>query len=72
MSEYFRIAGDVVGSIYRAGADVIHYFHGGPFPTAAVLGAQLSNGPRVVLYQWDPQAGTYREWGLLKHTLAMP
>jgi hypothetical protein len=53
--------------IYRNATDVIHYFHGGPFPTAAIVGAQFANGPVVLLYHLNVKTGAYENWGALRH-----
>jgi hypothetical protein len=55
----------VASEIYKAGVDVIHYFHSGPLPTVAIVGAALANGPRVMMYHW--RQGSYESWGPIKH-----
>ncbi|MFN3752398.1 MAG: SAVED domain-containing protein [Thiobacillus sp.] len=47
-----------------AGCDVIHLFYGGPAVGAAIVGAELSNGPRVVLYHHEQ--GRYIRFGPLE------
>lgn len=54
------VAGRVVGH----GADVLHYFHAGPACAAALVGAELANGCRVILYQHNH--GSYENFGPLK------
>lgn len=36
-----------------AGVDVVHLFHAGPCVSALLIGAELSNGPRVLVYHFD-------------------
>ncbi len=55
-----RAAGDLIA----AGADTVHYFHAGPGIAAALVGAEFSNGCRVLLYQHEP--GGYRNFGPLR------
>ena len=55
-----KLAARVVGE----GVDVLHYFHAGPAVAAALVGAELANGCRVILYQHDQ--GTYLRFGPLK------
>lgn len=55
-----RLAARVVGE----GVDVLHYFHAGPAVAAALVGAELANGCRVILYQYDH--GTYIRLGPMK------
>lgn len=52
--------------IYAAGTDVLHYFHQGPLPTAAMVGVEFANACQVNMYHWDQT--TYRPWGPLNHT----
>ncbi len=47
-----------------AGVDVVHLFHAGPDVSALMLGAELSNGPRVLVYHFDQ--GAYRCFGPLE------
>jgi len=47
-----------------AGCDVIHLFYGGPAIGAAIAGAELSNGPRVLLYHYEQ--GRYVRFGPLE------
>lgn len=42
-----------VGRLLAAGCDVIHLFYAGPAIGAAIAGAELSNGPRVLLYHHE-------------------
>lgn len=46
------------------GVDVLHYFHAGPAVAAALVGAELGNGCRVILYQHHH--GNYVNFGPLK------
>ena len=48
-----------------AGVDTVHYFHAGPAAVAAVVGAELANAHRVMVYQHDPDG--YHNFGLLRH-----
>ena len=50
--------------IVNEGVDVLHYFHAGPSVAAALVGAELANGARVILYQHDH--GSYLKMGPLK------
>jgi len=59
-AELRELAARVVGQ----GVDVLHYFHAGPSVAAALVGAELANGCRVILYQWDH--GTYVRFGPMK------
>lgn len=47
-----------------AGVDVVHLFHAGPDIAACMLGAELSNGPRVMLYHHEQ--GAYHCFGPLE------
>lgn len=47
-----------------AGCDVIHLFHGGPDVSALIVGAELANGPRVLLYHYEQ--GRYVTFGPLE------
>lgn len=66
LSKFMGRVSDEIGKIYRNATDVIHYFHGGPFPTAAMVGAQFANGPQVLLYHWNRDKSTYENWGPLR------
>lgn len=50
--------------LLELGADTVHLFYAGPAVVAAMLGAELSNGPRVLLYHHD--GGTYHNFGPLQ------
>ncbi len=50
--------------LYDAGCDVIHLFHGGPDVSALIAGAELSNGPRALLYHFEQ--GRYVPFGPLE------
>jgi len=59
------------GLIHRAardalatGADVIHLFYAGPCIGAALVGAELANTAKVLVYQHDQ--GAYRNFGPLR------
>lgn len=47
-----------------AGVDVIHLFHAGPDVSALICGAELGNGPRVLVYHFDQ--GQYQVFGPLE------
>lgn len=51
--------------IVAAGVDVIHLFYAGPVIPPAIIGAELANLGRVILYQH--QQGDYVNWGPLRH-----
>lgn len=53
-----------------AGCDVIHLFHGGPDVSALIVGAELSNGPRVILHHFEQ--GQYLAFGPLEPLRPMP
>ena len=67
VSKFMARLSQETGKIYRNATDVVHYFHGGPFPTAAIVGAQFANGPVVLLYHWNIKTSTYDNWGTLRH-----
>lgn len=46
------------------GTDTVHYFHAGPAVLAAIVGAELANAHRVLLYQYSPDG--YRNFGPLR------
>ncbi|MFN3717137.1 MAG: hypothetical protein ACK4R8_10485 [Thiobacillus sp.] len=53
-----------VRRLLDAGCDVIHLFHGGPDVSALIAGAELANGPRVLLYHFEQ--GHYLAFGPLE------
>lgn len=53
-----------INEVFRRGADTIHLVYAGPVAGAAVVGAYLSNGPRVVVYQYSH--GEYHNMGPLR------
>lgn len=53
MAELAREIRSKVGELYSAGVDVIHIFIAGPDIAALLVGAELSNGPRVLLYHFE-------------------
>lgn len=55
--------------LLEAGCDVIHLFHAGPDVSALIAGAELSNGPRVLLYHYEQ--GRYRPFGPLEPLRSM-
>ena len=65
MIEFANKTRETAAEIYTAGTDVIHYFHSGPIPTVAIVGAALANGPLVRMYHW--RQGQYEDWGPLRH-----
>lgn len=60
LEELRRVNARIVGE----GVDVLHYFHAGPACTAALVGAELANSARVIIYQHDH--GNYVNFGPLK------
>jgi len=54
-----------LGKIAKAGTDVLFLIYAGPVMPAAIIGAELANSCRVVLFQY--QSGKYVNWGMLKH-----
>ena len=66
MADFHRDMRKTAHEIYAAGTDVLHYFHQGPLPSAAMVGAEFANACQVNIYHWDQT--TYHPWGPLKHT----
>lgn len=64
MPELAREIRAAAGRLIAAGVDTVHYFHAGPAAVAAVVGAELGNAHRVMLYQHDPDG--YRNFGPLR------
>ncbi|MFN6961653.1 MAG: hypothetical protein ACK4N6_05355 [Rhodocyclaceae bacterium] len=60
-AEQLRRAGR---QLLDAGCDVVHLFYAGPTLGAAIAGAELSNGPRVLLYHHEQ--GRYVRFGPLE------
>jgi hypothetical protein len=54
-----------LGKVAKAGTDVLYFIYAGPVMPAAVIGAELANSCRVILFQH--QQGKYINWGKLKH-----
>lgn len=61
MLELHRDVRAAAARFMAMGVDVIHYFHAGPAAVAAIVGAELANGCRVVVYQHDTSG--YRNFG---------
>ena len=57
---------ETAGRMLDAGVDVVHFVHAGPAVVAALVGAELANTTRVLLYQRDQQAGSYANFGPLR------
>jgi hypothetical protein len=52
----------------RQGVDTVHLFYAGPLAPMAMIGAQFSNGFKVLVYQHRPgSGGVYDNWGPLQH-----
>lgn len=64
MTAFARKTSDTVADMYKAGPDVVHYFHSGPLPTAALVAASLANSFRVQMYHWRQG---YENWGPIRH-----
>lgn len=64
MPEIHDLIRSAAGEVLSAGADVVHLFYAGPAIGAAVLGAELANGARVLLYQHNQ--GQYENFGPLR------
>lgn len=56
--------------VLSAGVDVVHLFYAGPAIGAAILGAELANGARVLLYQHNQ--GQYENFGPLREPHSRP
>ncbi|MBW2740095.1 MAG: hypothetical protein JRE64_14905 [Deltaproteobacteria bacterium] len=54
-----------LGKVAELGADVLYLIYAGPVTPAAIIGAELANSCRVILFQH--QQGQYINWGTLKH-----
>ena len=54
-----------LGKVAELGADVLYLIYAGPVTPAAIIGAELANSCRVILFQH--QQGNYINWGPLKH-----
>jgi hypothetical protein len=64
MPEIHGLIRSAARDVLSAGADVVHLFYAGPAIGAAVLGAELANGARVLLYQHNQ--GQYENFGPLR------
>lgn len=64
MTAFSRKISDTIAEMYRAGPDVVHYFHSGPLPTVALVAASLANSFRVQMYHWRQG---YECWGPIRH-----
>ncbi|MDP2752378.1 MAG: SAVED domain-containing protein [Rhodocyclaceae bacterium] len=53
-----------IRKLMESGVDVIHLFYGGPGIAALLLGAELSNGARVLMYHYEQ--GSYLNFGVLE------
>lgn len=54
-----------LGKIAAAGTDVLYFVYAGPVMPAAIIGAELANSCRVILFQH--QQGQYVNWGPLRY-----
>ncbi len=59
---------DVAANIIEAAVDTVHLFYAGPVVPPAMIGAELANTCRVMLYQHSQTDG-YVNWGPLRHIL---
>jgi hypothetical protein len=64
MPEVYQALRQLAAGVVAEGVDVLHYFHAGPSVAAALVGAELANSCRVILYQHDH--GHYVNFGPLK------
>lgn len=62
--DYARKVRAASRQLLNAGCDVIHLFYAGPYVGALIAGAELSNGPRVILYHYEQ--GSYVNFGPLE------
>ncbi len=60
-----RDIAEQAAAVARNGTDVLHYFHAGPLPPVALVGAQFANLCRVMVYHHNQ--GGYENWGPLRH-----
>ncbi len=67
MPELHRDFRRAAAELLARGADAIHLFYAGPGGVAAMLGAELSNASRVLVYQHDQVLGGYVYMGPLRH-----
>lgn len=64
MPDLHREVRAAAGRFTAMGVDTIHYFHAGPAAVAAIVGAELANGCRVIVYQHG--ASGYCNFGPLR------
>ncbi|MCX8049876.1 MAG: hypothetical protein N3A55_09530 [Methylohalobius sp.] len=64
MPELHQALQRIVARLLACGADQVHYFHAGPAVIAALIGAELANGPQILVYHH--QNGTYQNFGPLR------
>ena len=64
IASYAEQLRDAGARLLAVGCDVVHLFYGGPTIGAAIAGAELSNGPRVILYHYEQ--GRYIPFGPLE------
>lgn len=53
-----------ITEMFHSGADTIHLFYAGPVTLAFLIGGELANSGRVMLYQY--QNGEYQNMGAMK------
>lgn len=59
----------VIVELGNEAVGLIHLFYSGPSAVPAILGAELVNGCRVLLYQHQPGEGGYENWGPLRNAI---
>ena len=64
MPELAREIRAAAARLVAIGTDTVHYFHAGPAVPAAIVGAELANAHRVLIYQYSPDG--YRNFGPLR------
>ena len=66
MTDFVEALRGKIGEMVETGVDLVHLVYAGPVAVGAVIGAELANSCRVILYQHEQ--GRYLKYGPLKHT----
>lgn len=51
----------------RCGIDTVHLFYAGPVAFAPIVGGELVNSFKVLLYHRNKDTGAYECWGAIRH-----